>query len=140
MIKHFHRARKKNSYDLDSDSTSSSSEPTLVFTMKPNSTEEHVNQVPYYLDKINAIQKKLDSTFNQTSTIEVKGTTKNLQIVIVCNTAAFEWIKTSLANFLKTKDIEGVCSKLTVDKSGACISVSKKLKKKGKKSLYYQLF
>jgi hypothetical protein len=101
--------------------------------MKPNSTEEHVNQVPYYLDKINAIQKKLDSTFNQTSTIEVKGTTKNPQIVIVCNTAAFEWIKTSLANFLKTKDIEGVCSKLTVDKSGACISVSKKLKKKEKK-------
>ena len=122
MIKHFHRARKKNSNDLDSDSTSSSSEPTLVFTMKPKTTEEHINQVPYYLGKINSIQKKLDSTLNQTSTIEVKGTT-----------AAFEWIKTSLANFLKTKDIEGVCSKLTVDKSGACISVSKKLKRKEKK-------
>ena len=60
-----------------------------------NDTEEddaEDNIFSYSLDKLKALQKKIDSTFRDES-IDIKGNANNIQIVVDSNTAVFELVK-----------------------------------------------
>ena len=60
--------------------------------------------MPYHLNKLRALQKKLDLTAKDNS-IAIKGTLNNIQIVIVCNTAAYKLVKSSFQNSLKAQGL-----------------------------------
>jgi len=60
-----------------------------------------VRTLPFTLDKIKAINKKLAKTHLQKTEVSVRGKANNRQIVVKCDTANYELIKTGLAIHLK---------------------------------------
>ena len=60
-----------------------------------NDTEEddaEDNFLSYSLDKLKALQRKIDSTFADES-IATKGNADNIHIVVDCNTVVFDLVK-----------------------------------------------
>ena len=99
--------------------------------------QENTKEMPYYLNKLRALQKKLDST-TQDNNIEIKGTPDNIQLVIVCNSATYEVVK---ANFQSSLKDQGLYTSLQTNRDQTkttvvAVVVTVKTKKKGKKSLY----
>ena len=99
--------------------------------------QENKKEMPYYLNKLRALQKKLDST-TQDNSIEIKGTLDNIQIVLVCNSATYEVVK---ANFQSSLKEQGLYTSLQTNRDQTkttvvAVVVTVKTKKKGKKSLY----
>ena len=66
--------------------------------------QENKKEMPYYLNKLRALQKKLDST-TQDNNIEIKGTPDNIQLVIVCNSATYEVVKANFQSSLKDQGL-----------------------------------
>lgn len=100
----------------------------------PDKTENR-REMPYILDHIRALQKKLDST-TQDNHVTLKGKEDNIQIVIVCNTATYELVKSVFQSSLREQNLY-TSLKTNRDQSKAVVTVivNVKTKKKGK-SLY----
>ena len=60
--------------------------------------------MPYHLNKLRALHKKLDLTAKDNS-ITIKGTPNNIQRVVVCNTATYELVKSTFQNSLKAQGL-----------------------------------
>ena len=60
--------------------------------------------MPYHLNKLCALHKKRDLPAMDNS-IAIKGTPNNIQIVIVCNTATYELVKSTFQNSLKAQGL-----------------------------------
>ena len=89
-------------------------------------------EMPFILNKLRALQKKLDSTAKENN-ITFKGTSDNEQIVIACNSATFELIKSIFQTSVKA---QGYCCTFKTNrdrqKSVVAIVICVKSKKKGK--------
>ena len=82
-----------------------------------NDTEEddaEDNIFSYSLDKLKALQKKIDSTFRDES-IDIKGNANNIQIVVDSNTAVFELVKSVFQSSLQDQHLY-VSRKMNKDK------------------------
>ena len=78
MISPFHKPRLKNNDDVKGIPNSASLMGTDTLVMYPKTAQ-------YYLGTIRAIHKELDSTFDNKSTLNIKGLAKDHQIVIACD-------------------------------------------------------
>ena len=77
----------------------------------------------YYLDKIRALHKKIDSAEYLKSTVQVKGTAANPQITIELDSARYELLKRILPSQLSQSGSDLVIRKKeNIDKSGAVVS------------------
>lgn len=88
--------RKKRDINLSASATNSEEE-------SPTAKRIHssTNDLPYCLNKINSLQKKIDqANTRKGNTIQVKGNKLNPQIVISCTPAGFEYIKSNLNVYL----------------------------------------
>ena len=83
-----------------------------------------VRELPFILEKAKALQKKIDSSRRDTpSSVEVKGTGENPQIVITCSAATYEWIKEEFSRYVDSTNIAATYNK---DQVGAQISITNK--------------
>ena len=100
--------------------------------VEPPDKENNNQELPYILNRIRSLQKKLDSTTQENSII-FKGNTDNLQLVVVCNTALYELLKSIFKLSLQEQGLF-VSTKVNKDlaKSVVALVVSVKNKKKGK--------
>ena len=93
---------------------------------------EETQEFPYILNKIKALQKKLDAT-TQENSVTFKGNANNLQLVVVCNTALYELLKSTFKSSLQEQGLS-VSSKSKKDKAKSTVAVvmTVRNKKKGK--------
>ena len=98
-----------------------------------HSDEEH--GLPYYLDKLKSIQKKMASAQQLQSDVEIKGTSKNPQISISMDTARYEILKQALLSKLKDLGLK-IKQKVSRDKGKATVGSSVKVSSSDGTALY----
>ena len=99
------------------------------------------NSMPYLLNRIKAIQKKIDATSHHHSQTEIKGSPENPQIVVSCGAAIYEIYKRTLHTHLKKLGLFASV-KHNKDNSKSVVSsvVTVKNNKKGKVLYSINLF
>ena len=98
-----------------------------------DSDEEH--GLPYYLDKLKSIQKKMASAQQLQSDVEIKGTSKNPQIYISMDTARYEILKQALLTKLKDLGLK-IKQKVSKDKGKATVGSSVKVSSSDGTAMY----
>ena len=103
-----------------------------------NDTEEddaEDNIFSYSLDKLKALQQKIDSTFRDES-IDIKGNANNIQIVVDSNTAVFELVKSVFQSSLQDQHLY-VSRKMNKDKDKNIVATIFTVKNRKKSDKLY---
>ena len=79
-------------------------ESKLIPSNDTDEDDAEDNIFSYSLDKLKALQRKIDSTFADES-IAIKGNADNIQIVVDCNTAVFELVKSVFQSSLQDQHL-----------------------------------
>jgi len=97
-----HRKRKKSKNHSASSSEIEVGDTNSVskISKKNSNGKDHKVQLPYVLDRMKAIHKKIDGTSSLKSKVGIKGKAENPQITIECDTARYEVFKNSFPHFI----------------------------------------
>jgi len=127
-----HRKRKKSKNHSASSSEIEVGDTNSVskISKKNSNGKDHKVQLPYVLDRMKAIHKKIDGTSSLKSKVDIKGKAENPQITIECDTARYEVFKNSFPHFIESS---GLTSKNSYkkDRTGLTILYNSTIYKEG---------